>query len=336
MAVDLDRFLRSVVRVRNEGGGRGYDSGIRTFDCPLCGDRSGRGWVGVQGWGVGCFNAGCDAEPNLSGGVVEWARRVLKIDTRAKAWRHLEKNFGGATVAPLPPTPRGDDFCHLPEGARPFEVDGLRVVQDVFATFIKRQWGLSLSDARRWDLRWCLSLGRHAFRVVIPVVMGGTLVGFQSRTIKDGVKPKYLTSSNVAGRHTLEPECGRPAAAMLFNVDAIKSNREMILVEGPGDAMGWHATHASPPAVALLGVALTAEKIAIIRAGRPSRVVVALDAEPEAQARAAAHVDDLHAHDVDACLGAWVGGKDAGSGAELVLNDRVGSLASQVRTRLGR
>lgn len=331
--VDLDRFVRSVARVRNEGGGRGYDSGIRTFDCPLCGDRAGRGWVGVQGWGVGCFNAGCDAEPNLPGGAVEWARRVLKLGTRAEAWRHLERSFGGAAVAPLAPTPRGDDFCRLPDGFHTFAED--TILREPFLFFARRQWGVGLEDALRWRLGWTLR-GRHAFRVVIPIDMGGRPVGFQTRTIKDGVKPKYLTSSNVAGRHAPEAECGRPAAAMLFNADAIRRGREAVLVEGAGDVMGWHATHASPPAVGLLGVALTAEKIAVVRAAGPSRVVVALDAQPDAQRRAAAHVEDLRAHDLDAVLGAWVGGKDAGSGAELVVSASAGTLSDRLRAAFRR
>ena len=100
--------------------------------------------------------------------------------------------------------------------------------------------------------------------------------------------------------------------------------------------MGWHADNASPPAVALLGVALTAEKVAVIRAARPSRVIVALDAEPAAQARAAAHVEDLEAHDVPAVLGAWSGGKDAGSGAALRVTGGPATLGDRVRARLRR
>jgi hypothetical protein len=333
MAVDLDRFLRSVARVRNEGGGHGYEQGLRTFDCPICGERQGRGWIGVLGWGAGCWNAGCEAQPNLPGGAIEWARRALGFVSRAGTWKHLEQRFGGAVVAPLAPTPRGDDFCNFPEGSRTFsDGDALLSIRATFLSFIREQWGVGLDDAVRWGLRWCLS-GRHAFRVIIPIVMGGVLVGFQTRTIRDGVKPKYLTSSNVVGRHTPEAECGRPAAAMLFNSDAFRQGRDALLVEGPGDVMGWHATNASPPAVALLGVAMTAEKIAVIRAARPSRVIVALDAEPAAQARALAHVDDLVAHDVPAVLGTWEGGKDAGSGATLVVRSGGTSLAERMHAR---
>ncbi len=316
MPVDFDRFVRSVVTIRNESGGHGYEQGLRTFDCPFCDDHQGRGWLGVSGMGAGCWNAGCAAEPHLRHGAIEWARRVLHLGTRAEAGRYLEQRFGGPAVTPVAPTPRGNDFCRFPDDMRTFSAVGTPM-QDVFSSFVLSQWGVRIDDAIRWGLGWCFT-GRHAFRVIIPVVMGGVLVGFQARTIKDGVKPKYLTSSNIVGRHTPEAECGRPAAAMLFNADAIRPGRDVLLVEGPGDVMGWHASHASPPAVALMGVALTAEKIGLLRAARPERVIVALDAEPAAQARALAHVENLNAHHVMAVSGAWVGGKDAGAGAQLI------------------
>jgi len=171
-------------------------------------------------------------------------------------------------------------------------------------------------------------------RVVIPVQMGGMVVGFQARTIKDGVEPKYLTSSNVPS-HGRPAECGRPAAAMLFNADAIQRGRDLILVEGPGDVMAWGVNHVIP-AVGLMGVALTTEKISTIRAAAPSLVVVALDAEPDAQRRAMIHVEDLRAHDVNAKLGCWVGAKDAGEGADLETSTRPPTLADRARAALRR
>lgn len=333
--IDLDRFLRSVVHVRNEGGGRGYESGIRVFNCPICGEERGRGWVGIEGWGAGCFNIGCDAEPGLPGGAVEWARRVLRLASRAEAWRLLERQFGGAAVAPLPPRPRGEDFCRFPAGMRDFAGAAYAsVVQSVFESFMRKQWGVGPEDAARWQLGWCIR-GSHSFRVVIPVHVAGVAVGFQSRTIKDGVEPKYLTSSNVASPDR-PAECGRPAAAMLFNSDSLRRGREALMVEGAGDVMGWHHLNASPPAFGLLGVALTVEKISMIRASGVSRVVVALDAEPRAQARAASHVEDLRAFDVDAVLGEWRGGKSAGDGARLELSGAADSLASRASAIFGR
>jgi hypothetical protein len=315
--VDLDRFLRSVVQVRNEGGGHDYDGGIRTFDCPFCGDAKGRGWLGVTGWGAGCWNSGCDAEPSLPGGAIEWARSVLGLRSRAETWQRLVRDFGSATVVPHAPAPRNADFCRIPPAARSFTYGS--PMQIAFERFAWLQWGLHFRDLVRWGLLWCPH-GRYAFRIVIPVVMGGAVVGFQARTIRRGVEPKYLTSSH-GPESDPEAECGRPAAALLFNADGLREGRDALLVEGAGDVMAWERRGTGIPAVASLGVALTPAKIAMLRTARLSRAIVALDAEPAAQARAELFVDDLRAERVVAILGRWVGGKDAGSGAALWVDE---------------
>lgn len=204
-----------------------------------------------------------------------------------------------------------------------------------FERFVREQWGIDVLTAMNWGLGWCLS-GLHAWRVVIPVLASsGVCVGFQSRTINDA-EPKYLTS-----RHGVEAdpsaECGRPASAMLFNAGAIRRGEDIVLVEGAGDVMGWHRRDRArcPAAVALLGVALTPEKLATIEAGAPSRVIVALDAQPEASRRGLAHVEDLRAWGVAAVTGRWVGGKDAGSGAQLVTTMDSATLVEAARGRLG-
>jgi hypothetical protein len=336
-AIDLERFLRSRVAVTNDSGGRAYDTGLRTFDCPFCGDRYGRGWLSVKWdppgggfWAAGCFNAGCVAEPKLRGGAVEWARRVLGLAGFWETMRYLEENYSGQRVTWAPPPPRGSDFCRFPKGMRAFDSGGsaASILEASFARFIKRQWGISQLDARRWGLGWCLT-GPHAWRVIIPVVINAVPVGFQARSIR-GAEPKYVTS-----RHGPESdpasECARPASAMLFNADGIRTGEDLLLVEGAGDVMGWRGP---TPAAALLGVALTPEKLAMITLRAPRRVVVALDDEPSARRRAMDHVDALLAWGVPATLGQWVGGKDAGSGATLEEVAGGESLLGKIEQRL--
>jgi hypothetical protein len=318
MMIDFDRFVRSVVTVRNDGGSRAYETGLRTFDCPLCGDQRGRGWLGVYRFAAGCFNPGCVAEPQLAGGALEWARRVLKLPDRSDARAALIAKYGVKRIATPPPAHRGEDFCVLPDGYTMFtRNDDRNIVQRVFEVFMQRQWGVTIEDAISWSLGWTVR-GPYAFRVIIPIMMNAELVGFQARTIKDGVEPKYLTSSSVAQRGR-PAECGRPAHAMLFNADAMLEDHDVLMVEGAGDVIGWHREHTVPPCVGLLGVALTQEKLSIISAARPRRVIVALDAQPDAQRRARVHVDALDAWGIDAVLGQWVGAKDAGAGASLVV-----------------
>ena len=331
--VDLERFLRETVHVRNDSGGRGYDRGVRTFDCPLCGDEGNRGWMNVAHWTAGCFNSGCVAEPRLAAGAVEWARAVLGHPSRAEAWRTLAQKYGGASVVYASEPQRGPDFCTLPKEMRRFEVSP-SPVQSAFTFFVKAQWGLSESDARDWGLGWCLT-GDYAFRVVVPILMGGRAVGFQARSIRP-VEPKYLTSRWTASDRG-PAECARPAAAMLFNVDAVPREGEVLLTEGVGDVMGWHRGSArgrTPTAVGILGVALTPEKLALLASLGLERALVGLDDEPDAQRRALAHVEDLRAWGIPAVRVRWSGGKDAGAGATPVEDPDEGGLGAAVRSRL--
>ena len=316
-SIDLDAYLRSRVAVGNAAGGRGYESGLRVFDCPWCGDTRKRGWMGIDRWGAGCWNTGCLAEPRLPGGAIEWVMWKEGFVTRTRTWAFLLHTF------PAPKTPRLslpmrdiEDWCRLPAGTVSLPLPS-RVSVSLrgapFAAFVRAQWGVS--SFSRFELGYCMA-GRHAWRVIIPVTMGRQLVAFQSRTIR-GAEPKYRTSQH-GDRSDPKAECGRPAASLLFNIDALESGGGVLLVEGAGDAMAWEERpERAYPAVALLGTSLTPQKIALLQARRPKRVLLALDAEPQAQMRAAQYLEDLQAWDLPGVLATWEGGKDAGSGGRL-------------------
>ncbi len=326
--VDLDAYLRARVRILNTDGGRGYDGGVRAFDCPLCGDARGRGWLHVLGFAAGCWNAGCPAEPRLPGGAVEWVRRAEGFRSRGEAWALLHREYPRLAAAPPPPDRSAppEDFCRLPEGLETAWGTGSAWEAEALA-FLKRQWNLGLEDARVWGLGRCRR-GRYAWRVVVPVVMGGLPVSFLARTVR-GAEPRYLNARHGPPEDPAA-ECGRPAAALLFNADALREGCSAVLVEGAGDAMAL----ARRPAfgfvpVGLLGQVLTVQKTAALRAARPARVVVALDVGPAEARRAQGHAADLQAWGIDAAVGEWRGAKDAGAGAELkvlpapTLRDRV-------------
>jgi len=163
--------------------------------------------------------------------------------------------------------------------------------------------------------------------------MGKQPVAFQARTIRSGVEPKYLTS-HWGQKNDPRSECGRPARALLFNYDGLLSYGEALLVEGPGDVMAW-SQREPLPAVALLGTMLTPEKLSLLREKGLKRVIVALDAEPEAQRRAQTHLEDLEAWGIPGVLGHWRGGKDAGMGASLEVEEK-GSFRDQIASRMDR
>jgi hypothetical protein len=224
------------------------------------------------------------------------------------------------------------------------QTDWSRVLAAPYRLFIEAQWGVH--NPERWGLGYCLQMPYRG-RVIIPIVMGGLLVGFQARGIRPALQPKYLTSA-FGDEDDPKAECGRPAASLLFNLDRVNTGEKVLLVEGPGDVMAWEErfTYDRPPvnsnisknpvAVALLGVHLTADKLALLAAKMPNNVIVALDNQPDAQIRARAHVSDLIAWGVPACLGQWEGAKDAGAGAHLVVQPSASSLVARLAARLTR
>lgn len=336
MLIDYDRFAHERLRVVNDGGSRGYDQGIRVYICPLCHDRKGRGWIGVTNGVVGCYNAGCIADPRLHGGAAELLRMLDGLADASEARRALRARYGTEVLIVAAPKPfDGSDFVRIPEGCRPFTPGG-GWMQRQFELFATAQWNLGIRHLCDWEMQWSMT-GELGQRILIPIAMAGRVVGWQARTIVDGVEPKYVTSRH-GKQDDPKAQCGRPAAAMLFNIDAVGHGDEILVVEGGADAIGWHRDDRSrsPVATAILGVNLTSEKAALIASKDPERVVVALDEEPEAQARGQQHAKTLNAWGLNVAIGHWVGGKDAGSGATLEItdalssHDRSASLADEI------
>ena len=368
---DLHAWAMARLGIRNLDGGRGYELGVRVFDCELCGDTKARAWVNVVRKTAGCKNAGCPSEDGMS--ALEYVRRVEGYRTRTEALGMLLREFPDFSVPTTPPVRLAayNDWCELPPSTLIVPHPGKRppLFYDESRAFIQRQWGLTTVDAERWGLRYCVQ-GRYACRIIIPIVMGGQLVGFQARTFRDS-NPKYLTSLyGVRGERSAE--CGRPTESLLFGIDAVKEGSDVILVEGAGDAMaldkeepGGRSGNAGGEAgqsgrsagicsagtagavggrcdptatpVAILGLALTEEKAALIAAKKPGRVIVATDEEPDAQARGRTMMGDLILWGMDVTTGRWVGGKDAGAGARLqIMADGTRGLSSLVAARFRR
>ena len=321
--IDLDKYIRTKVRVLNDTGGRGFDRGVRTFSCPLCRDTKGRGWINVQFWAAGCFNVGCIAHERLTGGAVEWTRRLEGLQYRADTLIMLREEFSTSKPFEARQAKRDEgDFVRWPEGMKPIGTPTANpVYARTFERFIEKQWGLTIADAKTWGLSYCMT-GRYAQRVIVPIVMYGEPVAFQGRTVTDA-KPKYLTS-RYGPQSDPEADCGRNAARILFNYDSVPEGGEIALVEGVGDVMGWHRKKRDIVAVGMLGLSLTPEKLALLTAKKPKRIIIAPDSEIEAKNKSwYSDVRSLFAAlsdwDLPAARGEWRGGKDAGSGAELVI-----------------
>lgn len=325
--VDWGRYVQDRWGVRNEAGGRGYELGVRILAaCPLCGDRTGRAWANISKHRVACFRATCELHEGMW--LPELARRVEGLRSARQAITYLARDFPaiGVLRAPAPPTSYGD-WCRLPAAYRPFVLGkGQHRAQDAFAAFARRQWGLTVPTLMAVQAGFCLA-GLYAMRLILPVNMGGHPVGFQARTIRSDDGAKYLTSKWGTADDPAA-ECGRPAGAMLYNIDSVFSGDEVILVEGIGDALRLMQGPALMPTeeeragriptpVAVLGTVLTEEKAALLVAKHPQAVVVAFDADSAEASRQAARQLQPWLPEAAVMVGCWMGAKDAGAGARL-------------------
>lgn len=326
--VDLEAYIRSRVAILNSGGGRGYDAGVRIFVCPMCDDTKGRGWYNINWGAAGCFNAGCRAEPKMSG--LEWIGEIESIPSKGQTVSYLLEAFParGPKLPPAPPKESYQDFCHFPPEMRGFQLEPSQL-QLMFESFAQHQWGLNLAQLIEAGAGWCVS-GYYAWRIIFPVIMGGRPVAFQARTIKTA-EPKYLTSRHVAtDKHPAE--CGRPAEALLYGLDEVRAGYGLAMVEGIGDTLALRYQQRQT-AVGLLGTQLTAEKVAMLKEKRPGQVVVALDTTPETEGVALEIVRVLLDWGLDGVRGVWVGGKDAGAGGRLELQTL--GIVEQIVRKLG-
>jgi DNA primase len=117
--------------------------------------------------------------------------------------------------------------------------------------------GLSPALVEEYGIGWCRT-GRYRWRVITPVMLRGTLVAFEARTIDDRRWPKVLTG-------------GRKGEA-LFNLDRLWGREDVVLVEGIFDALAL-----PDQAVAVLGSRLSAAQIRLLVESGARRLTFCFD-----------------------------------------------------------
>jgi hypothetical protein len=317
----LEAYFADCFDIRNEDGKRGYADGIRVLgECPVCGDAGGRSWYHAAKGKIGCFRDSCDAYGSMSALQAVRQREGFASNGQAIIW--LAQQYPNAELSVVPPQPVRQsyiDWCRLPVGFTSLSSSLSSACgatsplhQEAFR-FAKKQWGIEDVTLAHAGAGICVR-GRYVWRIVLPIRIGGALVAFQARSYRGG-EPKYLTSSHGEKNNPMA-ECGRPAEALLYNLDAVTPGARVVLVEGIGDVLACRERRMAETPVAILGVEMMMEKVAMLAMYRPGPVIVAMDGEPGALRRGAEHVGILQACGVDASLYTW-SAKDAGSGAKL-------------------
>jgi len=155
----------------------------------------------------------------------------------------------------------------MPSGVRPLTRDGFG---ERFVRYLEQRGYQDELEyvLHRYDVQYALT-GDFAYRVVLPIVMGGQLVAATGRTIGDA-QPKYLTLPH-----------GKAAGGVLYNTDRCVHRDTLVVVEGPLDALRFDLTahRQGVDTVAVLGSTPGRARVAALRAlcAPYRRTVVLLD-----------------------------------------------------------
>lgn len=172
------------------------------------------------------------------------------------------------------------------------------------------QRGIDPDDVRRYEIRYC-AFGRHAGYVVFPVFMDGALAYWQARATWDpppglsGDRRKAWVQAT-GYRKTLNP-AGVPSGGVIFNFDAVRGQPEVVICEGPVDAI-----KAGPNAVALFGKTAGEAKLERLLRLTVQRYVVYLDAGEEEAAASIALARELVPF-APTCIARPPAGRDPGA-----------------------
>lgn len=123
-------------------------------------------------------------------------------------------------------------------------------------SFVERR-DLSFDLCKKYQVRIGL-IGRWTMRFIVPVFEEGRVVAYQGRDITKGkLKTKYLSCGDMSN--------------YLFNIDLIKRDEQIAIVEGVFDC--WH----TPNSVATFGTNLSDTQIYKLSKLCPSEIVLAWD-----------------------------------------------------------
>lgn len=127
---------------------------------------------------------------------------------------------------------------------------------------------------RKYNLMGTDYIGRYKHRIVIPVIMNETVVGFTSRSISDKAQLKYL----------LSPEDINlvPRSQWLYNVDSVKkTNGVAVITEGPTDVF-----RVGEGAIALMTIAFSKQQVLSLIQLKLRKVFLLFDSEENATKKA--------------------------------------------------
>ncbi len=240
--------------------------------CPLCGDHKERFFVNRRTYLWGCHN--CDEAGNL----YRLCEVVLDLDP-VETYRVVQNIDDRVRRVEITPVER------MPDMELPPSIPLVGTSPDSIIT--KPFWDYLLGSTRKvpiadvidYDMRACLT-GQYAMRVLVPVRQEARIVTFVARSIYLGCACQYAQMGYDCQHHfrkVLYP-IGTFSSRILFNIDRVSGNEEVVLVEGAFDAI-----RLKDKAVASLGSSLSTEQMDLMRRHGIKNVTILWDPDKAGQ-----------------------------------------------------
>lgn len=238
---------------------------LQLKNCPYCHSQNYHLGIKISFMHANCYRCGrhnlVEALSMLSN---QPAKRIADLLKEFSPKHHREEK---------PADFKSPAILELPEGITKMGPAHLRYLAErgFSPNKLKRLWGLKGLG---------LDAGRFAWRIFIPIEVGGRMVSWTTRSIKPDAKLRYMTCRSEA--------CLMPRNQILYGIDYVRHC--VILTEGPADV--WSI---GPSAVCSLGTSISSNQLLQI-SKFPIRVIC-LDSQEAAQKTARGLVKQLEVFD---------------------------------------
>lgn len=253
---------------------------------PSCRDHKFRLYISLQTKLSICHNCGWSAN------ATNLVRLILHCD-----WLEASKVILSGLAASAPdvkPSSEAPEEVKLPAEFRRLKLPIEDRAQRFWEYLTER--GLPPSLIMRYQLGYCRT-GKYRHRIVVPIQMYGDLRGFVARATGDASR-KYLNPTIKIGE-------------LLFNLDALIGQEEVVLVEGVFDAL-----RLPEAAIATLGNKISREQVDVLVEAGFRRLIFCYDAD--ALTRAMHHGPRIPEH-VEVAVARLPAGYDPGNAPMPVL-----------------
>lgn len=198
--------------------GKNVSKGWINVQCPFCNDDSNHLGIRLKDLTVNCWKCG---KKNIIRLIKELlscsyseAKDIFKRLETTEATRIIDETENIRLS-------QAENYVKIPE-------DASRVFPKMHRDYLKERGFDYRKLIRKYKIKAVFNSGKYAFRIIIPIYIGGQLISFTSRDVTGYANLRY--------KHASLSECAIRPKDLIYGVDDIQVGGDAILVEGVFDA----------------------------------------------------------------------------------------------------